>query len=176
MSNPVVISDYDPAWRQQFDQLKKLFEPWVGHLLTRIEHVGSTSVPGLPAKPIIDLDLVIASQTDFEKTKSALAELGYLHRGDLGIAGREAFATPSNSIPHHLYVCAEDGEEFKRHIAFRDKLRCDQEVAGNYAELKKALAVKFRYDREAYTEAKSDFIQAQLAMLFPNGVSGGKSE
>ncbi|MNV51043.1 dephospho-CoA kinase/protein folding accessory domain-containing protein [compost metagenome] len=88
-----------------------------------IEHVGSTSVPGLSAKPIIDMDVVVATRDDVKKAIQRLAILGYVHEGDLGAIGREAFIPP-NGVPwHHLYVCTIDNAEYKRHIMFRDYLK-----------------------------------------------------
>src|SRR5579871_1315080 len=123
-----------------------------------IEHVGSTAVPGLAAKPIIDLDVLLFSAGDLPSVIARLASLGYEHRGDLGIAGREAFRAPLNDFRHHLYVCLPAGKEYRRHIAFRDYLRTHPREARAYASLKRDLARQFRDDREAYNQAKSRFV------------------
>ena len=123
-----------------------------------IEHVGSTAVPGLAAKPIIDIDVVLISAIDLPGVIARLAAVGYEHRGDLGVTGREAFRTPPNDLPHHLYVCPPGSPEYRRHICFRDHLRSHPTDANSYAKLKRELGRKFRDDREAYTKAKSMFV------------------
>ena len=105
MADPVVIADYDPSWPATFEQLRDRLTGTLGLLAVAIEHVGSTAVPGLAAKPIIDLDVVIADRADLPAVIQQLRPLGYQHEGDLGVPGREAFTTPAGP-PHHLYVCA----------------------------------------------------------------------
>ena len=119
---------------------------------------GSTAVPGLAAKPIIDMDVLLISATDLPLVIVKLASIGYEHRGDLGVAGREAFRTPPNDLPHHLYVCPSSSPEYKRHISFRDHLRTHPTDANSYASLKRELVQKVGDDREAYTKAKSMFV------------------
>lgn len=124
----------------------------------RIEHTGSTSIPGMIAKPIIDLTLVIEPR-DFEKVKSLLALKGYQHEGDLGITGREAFKLVNGSeitIPkHHLYVCAKDSIELEKQTAFRDYLKNHKADARRLSELKWSLAKKYNNDHEAYMQGKA---------------------
>ena len=158
MSVPVIVVDYDPAWPQLFEQLRDRVVAALGDLVVAVEHVGSTAVPGLPAKPIIDLDVVIPAIADLPAAIERLATLGYVHRGDLGIPGRKAFSRPPDTPPHHLYVCARDSAELRRHLLFRDYLRSHPEDARAYGALKRQLAARFRDDREAYTEAKSAFV------------------
>ena len=158
MSVPVIVVDYDPAWPQLFEQLRDRVVAALGDLVVAVEHVGSTAVPGLPAKPIIDLDVVIPAIADLPAAIERLATLGYVHRGDLGITGREAFSRPPDTPPHHLYVCARDSAELRRHLLFRDYLRAHPEDARAYGALKRQLAARFRDDREAYTEAKTAFV------------------
>ncbi len=154
---------YNPLWPEWFEALKAALLDGCPDTFTRIEHVGSTAVPGLWAKPIIDLDAVIPSQSSFGNAKSALEKLGYTHQGDLGIAGREAFRTASGIHPHHLYLCAEGAAELLRHLGFRDRLRQDSDLCREYRDLKTTLAKEFRDDRTGYSEAKSPFILRVLA-------------
>jgi GrpB-like predicted nucleotidyltransferase (UPF0157 family) len=128
-----------------------------------IEHVGSTAVPGLAAKPIIDLDVVIADRSDLPMVIERLRPLGYLHEGDLGVPGREAFTTPVGAPAHHLYVCAIGTPALGRHLALRDVLRADPSTAHAYGDLKRTLAARLGDDRAGYTEAKSIFIEQVLA-------------
>jgi GrpB-like predicted nucleotidyltransferase (UPF0157 family) len=104
------------------------------------------------------MDVVIPSMTDFPQVRARLATLGYIHEGDHGISDREAFAAPSESPEHHLYVCSSQSEEYRRHILFRDYLRTHPEEIGTYSILKQRLAHQFCSDREAYTRAKSEFV------------------
>jgi GrpB-like predicted nucleotidyltransferase (UPF0157 family) len=120
--------------------------------------VGSTAAPGLAAKPIVDIDVLLASETMLPAVIERLASLSYIHQGDLGIPEREAFLAPANDPPHHLYVCPPSSAEFRRHMAFRDYLRSHPRDAKIYGDLKIALAARFREDRSAYTTAKGEFV------------------
>jgi GrpB-like predicted nucleotidyltransferase (UPF0157 family) len=146
--------------------LRILAEPLraaLGGLIIGIEHVGSTSFPGLAAKPIIDLDVVISSRLLFRSVREQLAWLGYQYRGNLGIPGREAFQEPTGRVRHHLYVCSVDTPNLHNHLQLRDYLRMHPEVAAAYAVLKRELARQPPYDIEAYVEGKTAFIKRQLA-------------
>jgi GrpB-like predicted nucleotidyltransferase (UPF0157 family) len=165
MSAPLVIEDYDPRWPDQFELLRARISSALGPLAATIEHVGSTAVPGLAAKPILDIDVLLTPDADLAAVIGKLASLGYEHRGDLGILGREAFRAPAGDFPHHLYICPSDSAEYTRHVAFRDHLLRQPEDADTYATLKRTLATKFTMDREAYNAAKSDFIAQILAAV-----------
>jgi GrpB-like predicted nucleotidyltransferase (UPF0157 family) len=162
LTDPVIIVDYDPHWVETFSSLRDRIVEALGCLPSTIEHVGSTSIRGAAAKPIVDIDVVLKSATDVPKAIRALEGAGYKHLGDLGIAGREAFESPANLAPHHLYVVVLGGREHTRHVRFRDYLRSHPKETKRYSALKKSLAQKFRNDREAYTEAKTAFIEAIL--------------
>lgn len=160
-NNPVVIEDYNPFWPEQFESLRSRLANVLDGLAITIEHVGSTAVPGLAAKPTIEVDVLLMSPSDLARAIELLALIGYQHRGDLGVSGREAFRTPPGDISHHLYVCTTN-VEYRRHITFRDHLRSHPEDARAYASLKRELARKFGNDREAYTMAKSEFVESIL--------------
>jgi GrpB-like predicted nucleotidyltransferase (UPF0157 family) len=162
MSDPIVIEDYDPHWQEQFEVLRAQIAAVLRPLAAAIEHVGSTAVPGLAAKPIIDIDVLLRSAADLPEAITRLATLGYQHRGDLGVPGREAFRPPANDVASHLYVCAPECLEYARHITFRKHLRMHPEDARAYESLKRALAVEFRNDREAYNQAKTEFVEKVL--------------
>ncbi len=165
MPEPVVIVDYDPAWPHRYEALRARIAEALGNLAAEIAHVGSTSVPGLAAKPTIDLDVVLGAADDLPAAIERLARLGYRHEGDLGIVGREAFATPPGYgvHDHHLYVCAPDWGGHGDQIAFRDYLRAHPKTAFAYARLKRSLAARHRDNRRAYAEAKAGFVRAVLA-------------
>ena len=159
---PVIIVEYDPGWVPTFRKLRDRVTRSLGKLPCSIEHVGSTSIPGAAAKSIIDIDVVLHSESDVPKAIQALSRGGYRHLGDLGIAGREAFESPLGSPAHHLYVVVLGGREYERHIRFRDYLRSHPEETRRYSALKKSLALEHRDDREAYTEAKTAFVEETL--------------
>jgi GrpB-like predicted nucleotidyltransferase (UPF0157 family)/RimJ/RimL family protein N-acetyltransferase len=164
VAEPVIIVDYDPAWPSRFEALRARLAPALEALGVQIVHVGSTSVPGLAAKPVIDLNIVLRSAADLPSAIERLAALGYVHEGDLGIAGREAFATPPGygRHDHHLYVCAPDWTGHADQIAFRDYLRAHRRTALAYARLKRSLAQIHRTNRSAYANAKAGFVAAVL--------------
>ena len=159
----VLIQDYNPSWPDTFLKLTAKVKAALGPLVVTVEHIGSTAVSGLAAKPIIDLDVVLASSTDLAETIRLLGHIGYIHEGDLDIAGREAFRSPPNESPHHLYVLAAGATELRRHLAFRDALRADNGLRDSYATLKRGFAEAHRGDRSGYTEAKSAFISATFS-------------
>jgi GrpB-like predicted nucleotidyltransferase (UPF0157 family) len=156
--DPVLIQDYDAAWPDTFSKLATAVKAALSSLVVTVEHIGSTAVPGLAAKPVIDLDVVLASPADFPEAIRLLATIGYLHEGDLGVAGREAFRSPAGEPRHHLYVLAAGAEELGRHIAFRSALRASEDLRDKYAALKRSLAKAYKEDRGAYAEAKTNFI------------------
>jgi GrpB-like predicted nucleotidyltransferase (UPF0157 family) len=162
MREPVIIVDYDSHWPVLFEELRAPVLATLGDLVVIVEHVGSTAVPGLAAKPIIDMDVVVPSVSEIPKAIERLAALGYIHQGDLGIPGREAFISPYGKPRHHLYVCALGNDELRRHLSFRDYLLTHPGEATAYGSLKKAAALRFADDRAAYTEAKTRFVEAVL--------------
>jgi GrpB-like predicted nucleotidyltransferase (UPF0157 family) len=163
MSRPVEIEDYDPRWPEVFADIRDQISSTLSGLAQRIEHVGSTAVPGLAAKPIIDLIVVINTCEDLHAVIRNLEATGYHHEGDLGLPGREAFTTAPDMSAHHLYVCADDDLHLARQLLFRDFLRTHPATAAAYARLKRSLARQYRYDRSAYTDAKSTFIEQTLS-------------
>jgi GrpB-like predicted nucleotidyltransferase (UPF0157 family) len=163
VSHPVVVSEYDPEWPELFRQIAEPVRHALGKIAVAVEHVGSTSVPGLTAKPVIDVDVVVSSAEDVPAAIERLRELGYVYQGDKGIPGREAFMWPPHAPRHHLYVVVEGSNPHVDHIRFRDYHRDHPEVAREYAQLKRALAEEHRNDRASYTEAKAEFIARVLS-------------
>lgn len=161
----VRIVPYNPVWKDEFERLRQKLTDHLGDIILKVEHVGSTSVEGLAAKPIIDLDIVIESYDVLTEVIIKLQELGYEHEGDLGIEGREAFrkVKKDDFMKHHLYVCPENSRTYREHIALRNYLRENEEAKQEYAELKKCLADKYRYDVDNYCKEKTDFIEGILA-------------
>lgn len=157
----IQIVEYDPFWPGQFLALRTSISAAVGPYALAVEHVGSTAVPDLSAKPVIDMDVVVRPH-DIEATIQALAQLGYQHRGDLGIPEREAFMAPEGPIEHNLYVCPVGSEALSNHLAVRDYLRKHPDEAQKYGELKINLARTCGDDVDAYVEGKSAFLSELL--------------
>jgi GrpB-like predicted nucleotidyltransferase (UPF0157 family) len=162
MTAPITVAEYDPGWAKQFETLRSRIAPALGPLAAAIEHVGSTAVAGLAAKPIIDIDVVLRWRDDLGAAIKKLAPLGYLHRGELGSPGRESLRAPLDDGPPHLYLCLPQHREFDRHVAFRDYLRAHPDAVVVYARLKRQLAAKHQTNRDAYTQAKSEFVKLIL--------------
>ena len=161
----VVVLPYDKVWRSAFDDIKDELERALGDLILGVEHVGSTSVEGLSAKPCIDVDVVIEDESRLPDVIEALGRVGYVHEGDLGIKGREAFAYTDKPhlYPHHLYVCTKQSPELHRHLTFRDYLRAHPEEARRYGAVKEAAARLFPDDVGQYGKYKSPCIEELYA-------------
>lgn len=157
----VIVLPYDPSWELDFVAIRDEVQDALGHLAQRIEHVGSTAVQGLSAKPIIDIDVVIQNAALLDSAVSALGKIGYLHVGDLGISGREAFKYEGKRHlrKHHLYVCPRDSAELRRHLAFRDYLRSHPDAVREYSRVKEEGAALYPDDIEKYIRHKSPFIE-----------------
>lgn len=157
----VVVLPYDRAWKSAFEDIKAEIENALGELIIGIEHVGSTSVEGMSAKPCIDLDVVIEDYSVFNAVVAKLASIDYIHEGDLGIKDREAFkySDKPHLMLHHLYVCPKDSEELRRHIAFRDYLRSNPEAVKKYSAVKEKAAELFPNDIDGYIKYKSPCIE-----------------
>ena len=152
---------YDGAWKSAFEDIKTEIESALGELIIGIEHIGSTSVEGMSAKPCIDLDVVIEDYSVLDAVVAKLASIGYIHEGDLGIKDREAFkyADKPHLISHHLYVCPKASEELRRHITFRDYLRSHPDAVKKYSAVKEKAAELFPNDIDGYIKYKSPCIE-----------------
>lgn len=157
----IAVVPYDPRWKAEFLKIQVALSRGLGDLALAVEHVGSTSVEGLPAKPIIDIDVAIPDMLVFDSAAARLAELGYWHKGDLGIPGREAFDYLGDQVfmEHHLYVCPQDSAELRRHLAFRDYLRAHKDAADEYERVKREAARLYPHDIDGYLEYKGCLIR-----------------
>ncbi|MGI8927454.1 MAG: GrpB family protein [Tepidiformaceae bacterium] len=162
----VVIAQYHPAWPALFAEEAARLQEACGLALLAIEHIGSTAVPGLAAKPIIDLMPGVASFEAAITLVPAVEALGYAYLGEFGIARRHYFRKGDGPEPrtHHLHMVEVGGEFWERHLLFRDYLRSHPETAAAYAAMKRDAATVHGIapDTDAYTEAKSPFIAAVL--------------
>ena len=176
----IFVEDHSPEWALTFQQLKSIYQLHLGGLVRDIQHVGSTSVPGLAAKPVIDIDIIIDDRNNLAPIIEKLALLGYGHQGNLGITDRESFMRKSDKTPlggslrswpkHNLYVCPAESISLKNHLALRDFLRNNPTKAKEYGELKKRLASEHPNDIDLYVELKTPFI---LAILKDAGFDDG---
>lgn len=157
----MVIVKHNPEWINQFEQIKEKLSQSLMGISVNIEHVGSTSVPQLDAKPIIDIDIIYYQVFDFERIKNNLESFGYYHNGNQDIEGREVFKRNAkqddeilDKISHHLYVCKNDSEELRRHILSRDYLRKNEIARDFYQNLKYQIAEEANQDRKLYAQLK----------------------
>ena len=162
----VVVVPYDETWVFAFEKIKSEIEAVIGDMILGIEHVGSTSVKGMSAKPCIDVDVIIQDDSIFDEIAEKLGTIGYIHEGDLGIKDREAFkyTDKPHLMMHHLYVCPRYSEELRRHITFRDFLRHNTEAVKQYSFVKEEAARLFPNDIDQYIEYKTPCIEKLYAM------------
>lgn len=160
---PIEVVEHDPEWPLRFEAEKALLEPVLADAAPGgIHHVGSTAVPGLPAKPVID---ILVGVTDLPTTRRLIPALAALQYQYAPYRADEMhwFCKPDPSRrTHHLHLVPTESQRFRDELAFRDALRSDPRLAIDYGELKHRLAEIHREDREAYTGAKADFIRAAL--------------
>lgn len=158
MDDPIIVVAYDPQWALQFEHDRAKLLDALRDVNVQSEHIGSTSVVGLDAKPIIDIMIIVDNETDALRSITPIVRMGYICLGEHEVEGRVYFRDEKPSTRHlHLYV--RGNSEIERLLNFRDYLRTHPETAQQYAELKYALAEKFRNDRVGYTEAKTEFIR-----------------
>ena len=162
----VIVLPYDKAWKNDFEKIRNEIQTAVGHLITGIEHIGSTSVEGMSAKPCIDLDVIIKDYSVFDAVVKALHTIGYIHEGDLGIKDREAFkyTDKPHLRSHHLYVCPQNSAELHRHITFRDFLRSNPEAVRKYSKVKEQAALSYPDDINQYIRCKTPCIEELYAL------------
>jgi GrpB-like predicted nucleotidyltransferase (UPF0157 family) len=165
VSGGVLVVDYDPEWPAQFEELRLDVWPAVEGIALRIDHVGSTAVPGLAAKPIIDMDIVVRRPHDVAPTIERVERTGYRWDGDLGVPGRQAFSYEGESPRphHHLYLVVEDNRAHLDHWLLRDLLRDDEDARRRYAALKRRNAEECAGDIEVYAAAKAWLVAELLA-------------
>ena len=169
----IVVTPYNPEWPRWFEQIRVYVWPVLSDFALAVEHVGSTSIEGLAAKPIIDLDVVIPDDSYLLLAVERLGSLGYVHRGNLGIEGRDAFTPPQGLPRHHLYVCPKDSLGLRNHLALRDYLRTHPEALVAYAQLKQQLAEQNPNDIDKYVEGKTEMI---LGFLREMGLGSDRLE
>jgi GrpB-like predicted nucleotidyltransferase (UPF0157 family) len=166
-SDEIVVVPHDAAWPARFRIESQLLHVALNELKPSIEHIGSTAVPGLAAKPIIDMLVGVGSLAAFESQSKRLAVFGYQYipEYERALPDRRFFKRVVNGVrTHHVHVVEKNGVYWKRYIKFRNCLRDDAWLASRYAEVKRRLAARYSFDRDAYTNGKTGFIEAVLAM------------
>jgi GrpB-like predicted nucleotidyltransferase (UPF0157 family) len=159
----VEVVRYSELWPAAFASVSAVLGNALADIgSAQVEHVGSTSVPGLAAKPVLDID-VIVDTADVVRAVTALEEIGYVHRGDLGVAGREAFHAPDESPRRHVYVCERGTLHVRNHLAVREVLRRDAALRDEYSRVKLELAADPAMDIDTYIARKSGVLQEVLA-------------
>jgi GrpB-like predicted nucleotidyltransferase (UPF0157 family) len=157
----VILQPHDEKWHILFEDERSQILNAVGDYALKIEHVGSTAICGISAKPILDVMVALSKYDDGGKCIAGLEVLGYEYKGENGVPGRHFFG---KGVPrtHHLHMVELKSDFWARHLAFRDFLNCDKSVALEYDRLKRNLAARFPNDRESYTNGKFAFVEKVL--------------
>lgn len=163
----IEVVKYDKNWGKEFQKAKNCYENKLKNLDVEIIHVGSTSIKGLWAKPILDIDIIVNNEKDKLLAISILEDYGYKHLGNLGIKGREAFSYEKdnsniNWMEHHLYVCTRNCESLNNHILLKKHLLNNPLDRDKYSNLKKKLCIKYPNDIDSYVEGKTELITSFL--------------
>jgi GrpB-like predicted nucleotidyltransferase (UPF0157 family) len=159
---PITLVDYDPGWVEAYENEERQIQNIAGEHIEEIEHIGSTSIPGLAAKPIIDIMAGVETLEDADRCIEPLQTLGWIYASEFeeSIPHRRYFRkTNAENHTHHLHMVEITSEWWDRHILFRDYLREHPDVAREYKDLKRELAERHRWDVDEYAGAKTDFIR-----------------
>lgn len=166
----VRIVTYDPKWAEYFRTEKELLQKMMGGSALEFRHIGSTSIVGLPAKPIVDILVGVRTLVEVEPFVKDLKLIGYEDRGNGDKPGRRYFVKgAAEKRTHHLNFCELNGLFWTQHVSFRDYLEKHPDARNQYAELKRALAAKFPNDRPAYTKGKEEFVRSILKLAAKGG-------
>ena len=163
----VVVVPYDEKWPEMFNVESFLIKALLGDVAKNIHHIGSTSVPGLSAKPVIDILLEVSDIKELDQCTPAMVNAGYSARGENGITGRRYFIKGGDQRSHQVHAFSVGDIQILRHLAFRDYLRKNREAARDYAEIKRAAVLLYKNDAQRYSAFKTDFIEhhLQLALI-----------
>ncbi|ALO44384.1 GrpB family protein [Pseudoalteromonas phenolica] len=162
MKRVIKVLAYNPKWPEMFFETKRSLVSLLGEQATSIEHIGSTSIPGLCAKPIIDILVEVKSLSHIDSLITKFEELGFVSKGENGIAGRRYFQKGGVQRSHHLHIFEENHPHAEDHRLFRDYLKTHKQAAFNYAELKLLAAEACNNDMKKYMAIKDGFIKARL--------------
>jgi GrpB-like predicted nucleotidyltransferase (UPF0157 family) len=160
---PIELFAHDARWAAYYEAARADLTAAFGPYALDIQHVGSTSVPGLAAKPVIDIAVLLPRYPLPDSVIAAVCRLGYEYKGEYGIARRHYFVKAGPPIRYHVHAYDQANGNFQNHVLFRDYLRAFPAAAREYEELKRALAARFGDDTHTYADHKSDFVRAILA-------------
>ncbi len=155
----IEIVGYTPAWVAKFDSEQSLLKQALGDTAIKIEHIGSTAVPGLPAKPVIDILIEVTGLSELDSKNSHLESLDYKVMGEHGIAGRRYYQKGGNCRSHHIHAFVTGDSHLLRHRAFRDYLIAHPDISLEYGKIKKQAALDCRNDINQYMNLKNRFIE-----------------
>ncbi|WP_406872311.1 GrpB family protein [Aminobacter sp. P9b] len=159
MPTLVELVPYDPNWAKHFSDAEAVLRATLGSSVVAIDHVGSTAIPGIPAKPIIDIDVTLSSLSAIPRGSAGLVNAGYEPRGNRYDDEVWAFLLKSSAPQLRVYLCPEGNRTHERRLVFREYLRHHDDAAKEYSFLKRRLAAQFSYDGDRYTSEKSQFVQ-----------------
>ncbi|WP_079971326.1 GrpB family protein [Salmonella enterica] len=160
----VVVVPYDNKWPEMFEAESLLIRSLLGGVAKSVHHIGSTSVPGLSAKPVIDILLEVSDINELDTYNSAMVRCGYVARGENGIVGRRYFIKGGDQRSHQVHAFTVGDVQVSRHLAFRNYLRKNRDIAGQYAEIKHSAALLSRNNVHRYSALKADFIEHHLQL------------
>lgn len=157
----VEVVPHNPAWRTQFEQVAEQLQQAMGVVVLVVHHIGSTAIPGIYAKPVIDLLVEVTNIWSVDDRAAALETLGYEAMGEFGIVGRRYFRRQIGEIrTHNVHIFAAESPHIARHLAFRDYLMAHPDEAQQYSDLKRSLARQYPHDIQGYMDGKDAFIRA----------------
>ena len=160
----IVVVPYDEKWPEMFQAEHFLIQELLGDVVKNVHHIGSTSVPGLSAKPVIDILLEVSDINELDTYGSAMSRAGYVARGENGIPGRRYFIKGGDQRSHQVHAFTVGNMQILRHLAFRDYLRENSDIAEKYAEVKHSAALLSRNDVHRYSALKANFIEHHLQL------------
>lgn len=160
MAQHIVVTEYNPLWIDMFEKETMEIKKILGENCVAIHHIGSTSVVGLAAKPIIDIMPIVHNLENVDKVASEFEKIGYEYMGEFGISGRRYLRKGGDERTHHIHIFTENNtDDIERHLAVRDYLQTHKDICDKYAALKKELAKRFPYDNDGYCDGKEKFIR-----------------
>ena len=155
----VKVVPHNPEWKKMYEQEKEVLKAILGGLLLEVYHIGSTSIPDICAKPVIDVLPVVKDITKVDNLNEQFEAQGYEGKGEFGLPGRRYFVKGEPQRTHHIHIYETGNPEVIRHLAFRDYMRTHPQEARAYSDLKEKLAHQFANDRDAYIDGKDSFVK-----------------
>lgn len=160
MAQHIVVTEYNPLWTDMFEKEAMEIKKILGENCVAIHHIGSTSVVGLAAKPVIDIMPIVHSLENVDKVASEFEKTGYEYMGEFGIPGRRYLRKGGDERTHHIHIFTENNtDDIERHLAVREYLQTHKDICDKYADLKKKLAKRFPYDNDGYCDGKEKFVR-----------------